>query len=111
VTIITPYDIKEGLFQKIIRRLTQLLRRRASIEPIIGHIKSDHRMGRKLLKGILGDTINPLFAAAAFNLLKYARIEYARLHKPPKSLIHHMPQRRMKFTGLPLWKVDNPLFK
>jgi hypothetical protein len=36
-------------------------------------------MGRNYLKGILGDTINPILAAAAFNFVKYARIEYARI--------------------------------
>ena len=41
--------------------------KRAAIEPIIGHLKSDHRMNRNFLKGIAGDTINVLLAAAAFN--------------------------------------------
>lgn len=41
--------------------------RRAAIEPTIGHLKSDHRMGRNFLKGVTGDAINLLLAAAAFN--------------------------------------------
>ena len=46
-------------------------RRRAAIEPIIGHVKSDHRMQRNYLKGFVGDEINLLMAASAFNLKKW----------------------------------------
>lgn len=41
--------------------------RRAAIEPVIGHLKSDYRMGRNFLKGVTGDEINVLLAAAAMN--------------------------------------------
>jgi len=43
-------------------------RRRAGIEPVIGHLKQDHRMQRNYLKGNLGDSINTMMAAAGFNL-------------------------------------------
>ena len=46
-------------------------RRRAAIEPIIGHLKSDYRMARNYLKGVLGDHINLLLAAAAWNLKQW----------------------------------------
>ncbi len=46
-------------------------RRRAAIEPIIGHVKSDHRMQRNYLKGFVGDEINLFLAASAFNLKKW----------------------------------------
>ena len=38
--------------------------KRAGIEPVIGHLKSDHRMMRNFLKGTRGDVINTLMAAA-----------------------------------------------
>lgn len=41
--------------------------RRAAIEPVIGHLKSDYRLCRNYLKGILGDQINLILAAAAMN--------------------------------------------
>jgi IS5 family transposase len=44
--------------------------RRAAIEPIIGHLKSDFRLSRNLLKGQVGDEINVLMAACAWNLKK-----------------------------------------
>ena len=46
-------------------------RRRAAIEPIIGHLKSDYRMARNYLKGVFGDHINLLLAAAAWNLKQW----------------------------------------
>lgn len=46
-------------------------RKRAGIEPVIGHLKSDFRLGRNFLKGLLGDSLNLLMAAAAFNLKKW----------------------------------------
>jgi len=46
-------------------------RRRAAIEPIIGHVKSDHRMQKNYLRGFIGDEINLLLAASVFNLKKW----------------------------------------
>jgi IS5 family transposase len=41
--------------------------RRAAIEPIISHLKSDYRMNRNFLKGVIGDEMNVLLSAAAMN--------------------------------------------
>ena len=41
------------------------MRRRAAVEPVIGHIKTEHRMGRNYLKGRSGDRINAVLATAA----------------------------------------------
>lgn len=48
-------------------------RKRAGIEAIIGHLKSDYRMLRNYLKGSVGDSINLMLAAAAFNFKKWMR--------------------------------------
>jgi transposase, IS5 family len=48
-------------------KLRKAHRKRAGIEPVIGHIKQDHRMNRNFYKGIVGDNINTMLAAAAFN--------------------------------------------
>ncbi len=45
------------------------LRRRA-VEPKIGHLKSDDRLGRWFLRGLSGDAINAVLAAAGSNLQK-----------------------------------------
>jgi len=46
------------------------LKRRAAIEPTIGHLKSDHRLNRNHLKGIEGNQANTILAAAGYNLAK-----------------------------------------
>ena len=42
-------------------------KRRAAIEPKIGHLKQDHRLSRNFYKGIKGDNNNVMLAAAAMN--------------------------------------------
>ncbi len=49
-------------------KLSESHRKRAGIEPIIGHLKTDHRLNRNFYKGIVGDNINIMLAAAGFNL-------------------------------------------
>jgi IS5 family transposase len=43
------------------------LRRRSAVEPVIGHAKGEHRMGRNFLKGAHGDAANAVLAAAGYN--------------------------------------------
>jgi IS5 family transposase len=55
------------------RKNRQRFRRRAAIEPTISHLKHQYRMGRNYLKGIIGDQINAMMAAAAWNFKKWMR--------------------------------------
>lgn len=41
--------------------------KRAAIEPVIGHLKQHYRLCRNYLRGILGDNMNLILAAAAMN--------------------------------------------
>jgi hypothetical protein len=43
------------------------MRPRAAIEPVIGHLKAEHRMDRNYLKGFAGDCANAVLAAAGYN--------------------------------------------
>ncbi len=52
------------------RSLIKWLKRRSAIEPIFGHLKSDNRLDRNLLKGEEGDHINAVLSACGFNLRK-----------------------------------------
>lgn len=61
---------------KQIQEKKEKFKRRAAIEPVIGHLKSDHRMERNYLKGFIGDQINLLLAATAFNLKKWMRLYF-----------------------------------
>ena len=55
------------------RALRRMLKRRAAIEPTIGHLKSDNRLNRNYLTGPEGDKINALLSAAGYNLRKLLR--------------------------------------
>jgi transposase, IS5 family len=55
------------------RALKRMLRRRAAIEPTIGHLKSDNRLNRNYLTGQVGDKINAVLSAAGYNLRKLLR--------------------------------------
>lgn len=59
---------------KIKRGVWEQLKRRARIEPIIGHLKNDHHMGRNLLKGTEGDAVNATLSAAGMNLRKLLKL-------------------------------------
>jgi transposase, IS5 family len=53
------------------------MRRRAAVEPVIGHIKNEHRMGRNFLAHQQGDAINAVLATAGYNfrlLLTWLRL-------------------------------------
>jgi IS5 family transposase len=81
------------------RRRRQQNKRRVSIEPRIGHLKSDFRMGRNFLRGVLGDALNVLLACAASNLRKWMHqlsnfvLTLLRLIRaffaPPRTLFTH----------------------
>jgi IS5 family transposase len=66
IAIPKPFNNKKLSKYKQIK-LRKGFRRRAAIEPVIGHLKSDYRLGRNFYKGIFGDNINIMLAAAAFN--------------------------------------------
>lgn len=59
--------------KKATRAMRRMLKRRAAVEPTIGHLKSDNRMSRNHLTGKEGDQINTLLAAAGYNLRKLLR--------------------------------------
>ncbi len=46
------------------------MKRRAAVEPTIGHLKAEHRLERNRLKGTAGDAINAILSAAAMNFQK-----------------------------------------
>jgi IS5 family transposase len=59
--------------KRLTRTLKAVLRRRSAIEPVIGHLKQDHRMKRNHLQGRDGDRINALLTGCGFNLRKLWR--------------------------------------
>lgn len=66
-----PPRKKDTSYQK--RKARARFRRRAGIEPIIGHLKLHFRLIKNFLKGSIGDSINLMLASAAFNFKKLLR--------------------------------------
>ncbi len=67
--------IHTGLSKKrMSRAMRKKLRRRSAIEPIIGHMKSDGKLGRCYLKGSLGDAMNIMLSAAGQNIRKLLKL-------------------------------------
>jgi IS5 family transposase len=56
-----------GQKRRVTEHIKRELRRRSAVEPVIGHAKGEHRMGRNYLAGQQGDAINVVLAAAGYN--------------------------------------------
>jgi IS5 family transposase len=85
---------------KIARSLWRWMKRRAAVEPGIGHLKQEHRMDRNRLKGEAGDQINAIMSAAGMNfrkLLVHAALFYfflrelVRITTEKSKFIPHAP--------------------
>jgi len=70
VKIIIPAKLLASASHYQKQKMRKRFRARAGIEPIIGHLKQDHRMSRNYLLDEQGDLVNTLLAAAGFNLRK-----------------------------------------
>src|SRR6202011_6267994 len=56
-----------GQKRRVTEQIKRELRRRSAVEPVIGHAKGEHRMGRNYLAGQEGDATNAVLAAAGYN--------------------------------------------
>lgn|GEM_PF-3596799 len=69
--------LRSGQRRGITRTLRAMIKRRSAIEPTIGHMKTDGRLGRNPLKGALGDALHAVLCGAGHNirlLLKKLRL-------------------------------------
>lgn len=57
----------QGQKRRVTPQIKKELKRRAAVEPVIGHLKAEHRMGRNYLAHHEGDAINAVLAAAGYN--------------------------------------------
>lgn len=57
------------------------LKRRVKIEPVISHLKNDHRMNRCRYKGVFGDTVNVVWATLAWNTKKIISLNRTKSQK------------------------------
>ena len=84
-------DIKviiAGQKRGISHKEQRLLKRRNSVEPIIGHLKADGKMRRSYLKGIKGDAMNVLLSACGQNLRKLLkRLSWVQIQRLLKRVL------------------------
>lgn len=57
-----------GQRRSITSAIKKQMKRRQAIEPLIGHLKNEYRLGLCRLKGVVGDQINAVLSAASYNL-------------------------------------------
>ena len=96
------------------RSLWKWMKRRAAIEPGIGHLKREHRMDRCQLKGIEGGQINAILSAAGMNFRKllkaasllpaFLRLVFAHLFEVLKQVLRTLPSEIVSLNQL------NPAF-
>ena len=72
ICIPKPFDKKLSKYRQ--QKMKKGFRRRAAIEPRISHLKNDYRLSRNFYKGIVGDNINVMLAAAAMNFKRMINI-------------------------------------
>jgi transposase, IS5 family len=73
-----PPDYKFRMFisgqkRRVTPKIKRELRRRSAVEPVIGHLKSEHRMGRNYLWHREGDAANTVLAAVGYNFRRLIR--------------------------------------
>jgi IS5 family transposase len=69
-----------GQKRNVTPQIKRDLRRRSAVEPVIGHLKADHRMERNYLAHKTGDAANAVLAAAGYNfrlLLRWLALLWA----------------------------------
>jgi IS5 family transposase len=59
---------KSGQRRGVTRGLKAMIKRRSAIEPTIGHMKNDGKLGRNWLKGALGDAMHAVLCGAGHNI-------------------------------------------
>jgi transposase, IS5 family len=72
----------QGQKRRVTEQIKRALRRRSAVEPVIGHLKSDHRMDRNYLAGRTGDAANAVLAAVGYNfrrLLAWLMLLFAQI--------------------------------
>jgi transposase, IS5 family len=83
-----------GQKRRVTPKIKRELRRRSAIEPVIGHLKSEHRMGRNYLWHREGDAANAVLAAVGYNFRRLIRWLSLLLRQIPTQLtirLHLIP--------------------
>jgi transposase, IS5 family len=80
--------------RRVTPQIKREMRRRSAIEPVIGHLKNEHRMDRNYLAGRHGDASNAILAAVGYNFRRLIRwltlllaLILIAISPPPKSAV------------------------
>lgn len=87
--------LRSGQRRGVTRTLRKMIKRRSVIEPTIGHMKMDGRLGRNSLKGALGDALHAVLCGAGHNirlLLKKLRLLFAQIWQQLIAALFAKPQ-------------------
>ena len=60
--------------RKLRASIRKWIKRRSAIEAVIGHAKTDGRLGRNFLKGKEGDNINAILSGCGYNMRKLLKV-------------------------------------
>ncbi len=74
--------LRSGQKRGVTKALQRMIKRRSAIEPTIGHMKTDGRLGRNPLKGAIGDALHAVLCGAGHNirlLLKKLALFFAHI--------------------------------
>ncbi len=93
--------VHRGKSKRISKEERKLLKRPQAIEPIIGHLKADHRMGRCHLKGETGDKLHAVLCAAGYNIQWLLRM----MAKKGVTFLHQLYLRLQKWGWLTAFNV------
>jgi IS5 family transposase len=74
--------------------LWRWMKRRAAVEPSIGHLKQEHRMDRNRLKGVEGDQFNATLSAAGMNLRKLLKFLSFLFYRLLQSLFNNAQRQK-----------------
>jgi IS5 family transposase len=86
---------RDSYYQR--KKKHRLFCKRAGIEPTIGHLKSDYRLVRNFYKGLFGDAINVMLAAAAYNFKRAMKVLLCLINKFYETLINDRVSQNCAF--------------
>ena len=95
-----------GQRRRVTETIKRELRRRSAVEPVIGHAKAEHRMGRNYLAGAHGDAANAVLAAAGYNFRRLLAWLAALWRAFIMAVLTNAPRRSHPSAKPPLKLID-----
>jgi transposase, IS5 family len=89
--------IHRGKFNSLTQVQRKWLKRRQAIEPSIGHLKADYRMGKCYLRGELGDALHAVSCAIGYNIAWLLRAIVRKGRKAFKTLFFALQNLRLQY--------------